>query len=80
MERAQAHVHHIGDAIQPSHPLSSPSPPAPSPSQHQSLFQFRGDQRSGQERIGSYCFMVTEFLFGVTKALQVDSGHDCIEL
>ena len=30
----------IGDAIQPSHPLSSPSPPAPSPSQHQSLFQW----------------------------------------
>src|SRR5574341_57777 len=28
-----------GDAIQPSHPLSSPSPPAPNPSQHQSLFQ-----------------------------------------
>jgi len=34
------HVHRVGDAIQPSHPLSSPSPPAPSPSQHQSLFQW----------------------------------------
>ena len=34
----QTHVHQVGDAIQPSHPLSSPSP-APSPSQHQSLFQ-----------------------------------------
>ena len=32
------HVHWVGDAIQPSHPLSSPSPPAPNPSQHQSLF------------------------------------------
>ena len=31
-----SHVHHISDAIQPSHPLSSPSPPAPNPSQHQS--------------------------------------------
>ena len=30
----------VGDAIQPSHPLSSPSPPAPNPSQHQSLFQW----------------------------------------
>ena len=29
----------VGDAIQPSHPLLSPSPPAPNPSQHQSLFQ-----------------------------------------
>ena len=38
-EFTQTHVHRIGDAIQPSHPLSSPSPPAPNPSQHQSLFQ-----------------------------------------
>ena len=35
----QTHVDRVGDAIQPSHPLSSPSPPAPNPSQHQSLFQ-----------------------------------------
>ena len=35
----QTHVHRVGDAIQPSHPLSSPSPPASNPSQHQSLFQ-----------------------------------------
>ena len=33
------HVHQVGDAIQPSHHLLSPSPPAPNPSQHQSLFQ-----------------------------------------
>ena len=33
-ESTQTHVHCIGDAIQPSHPLSSPSPPAPNPSQH----------------------------------------------
>ena len=38
-ELAQTHVHLVGDAIQPSHPLSSPSPPAPKPSQHQDLFQ-----------------------------------------
>ena len=35
----QTHVHRVSDAIQPSHPLSSPSPPALNPSQHQSLFQ-----------------------------------------
>ena len=35
----QTHVHRVSDAIQPSHPLSSPSPPAPNPSQHQGLFQ-----------------------------------------
>ena len=39
-EFTQTHVHRVSDAIQPSHPLSSPSPPAPNPSQHQSLFQW----------------------------------------
>ena len=39
-ESTQTHVHRVSDAIQPSHPLSSPSPPAPSPSQHQSLRVF----------------------------------------
>ena len=40
LEFTQTHIHRVGDAIQPSHPLSSPSPPAPKPSQHQSLFQW----------------------------------------
>ena len=39
-EFTQTHVHRVSDAIQPSHPLSSPSPPSPHPSQHQSLFQW----------------------------------------
>ena len=39
LEFTQTHVHRVGDAIQPSHPLSSPFPPAPNPSQHQHLFQ-----------------------------------------
>ena len=39
-EFTQTHVHRVGDAIQPSHPLLSPSPPAPDPSQHQGLFQW----------------------------------------
>ena len=38
-ESTQTHVHRVSDAIQPSHPLSSPSPPAPNPSQYQGLFQ-----------------------------------------
>ena len=37
-EFTQIHVPRVGDAIQPSRPLLSPSPPAPNPSQHQSLF------------------------------------------
>ena len=40
LEFTQTHVHWVSDAIQPSHPLSSPSPPAPNPSQHQGLFQW----------------------------------------
>ena len=39
-EFTETHFHRVNDAIQPSHPLSSPSPPAPNPSQHQSLFQW----------------------------------------
>jgi len=39
-EFTQTHVHRVSDAIQPSHLLSSPSPLAPNPSQHQSLFQW----------------------------------------
>ena len=39
LEITQTHVHRVSDAIQSSHSLSSPSPPAPNPSQHQGLFQ-----------------------------------------
>ena len=39
-EFTQTHVHQVSDAIQPSRPLSFPSPPAPNPSQHQGLFQW----------------------------------------
>ena len=38
LEFTQTHIYRVSDAIQPSHPRSSPSPPAPNPSQHQSLF------------------------------------------
>ena len=40
LEFTQTHVYWVGDAIQPSHPLSSPTPPAPKPSQHWGLFQW----------------------------------------
>ena len=42
-EFTQTHIHRVSDAIQPSHLLSSPSPPAPNPSQHQSLFHDPAD-------------------------------------
>ena len=40
LEFTQTHVHLVSDAIQPCHALSSPSPPAPNPSQHQGLYQW----------------------------------------
>jgi len=57
-EFTQTHVHWVSDAIQPSHPLSSPSPPAPNPSQHQSfpmsqLFAW-GGQSPGISALASF--------------------------
>ena len=46
-EFTQTHVHLVGDAIQPSHPLSSPSPPAPNLSQHQGQLFASGGQSIG---------------------------------
>ena len=59
-EFTQTHVHRVRDAIQPSHPLLSPSPPAPSPSQHQSLFHWVsqlfawGGQSTGVSALASF--------------------------
>ena len=48
----QTHVHWGGDATQPSHPLSSPSLPAPNPSQHQRLFQWVNSSHEEFQSIG----------------------------
>ena len=57
-EFTQTHILQVSDAIQPSHPLSSPSPPAPNPSQHQSfpmnqLFAW-GGQSTGVSALASF--------------------------
>ena len=52
LEPTQTHVHQVGDAIQPFHPLSSPSPPAFNLSQHQGLFQWVGSSYQGGQSIG----------------------------
>ena len=46
-EFTQTHIHWVSDAIQTSHPLSSPFPPAPNPSQHQRLFQWVNSSHDG---------------------------------
>ena len=54
-EFTQTHVHQVGDTAKPSHPLSSPSPPAPNPSQHQSLFHLTwGGQSTGVSALASF--------------------------
>ena len=57
-EFTQTHVHWVSDAIQPSHPLSSPPPPAPNPSQHQSLPMSQlfawGGQSTGVSALASF--------------------------
>ena len=50
-EFTQTHVHRVSDTIQPSHPLSYPSPPAPNPSQNQGLFQWVNSAWGGQSTV-----------------------------
>ena len=51
-EFTQTHIHWVGDAIQPSHPLSSPSPPAFNLSQYRGLFKMSQFFRWGGQSIG----------------------------
>ena len=55
LEFAQSHVHCVGDAIQPSHPLSSPSPPALNLSQHQDLVKWV----SSSHKVASFSFNIS---------------------
>ena len=74
-EFTQTHVLQVGDAIQPSHPLSSPSPPAPNPSQHQGLFQ-----RVSSLRWPKYC----SFSFSISPSNEhpglISFRMDCLDL
>ena len=59
LEFTQTHVHWVGDAIQPSHPLSSPSPPAFNPSQHQGLLMSQFFASGGQSIYWSFSFSIS---------------------
>ena len=60
MESTQTHVHCVSDAIQPSHPLSSPSPPALNLSQHQSHFpKVELDGKSGRSNYKPVSLFIT---------------------
>ena len=58
-EFTQTHVHRVDDAIQPSYPLSSPSPPAPNPSQHQSPFQWVNSSHEVAKAYWSFSFSIS---------------------
>ena len=57
-ELTQTHVQRVSDAIQPSHPLSSPSPPAHNPSQHQNLFSNDSTLRMRWPKYWSFSFSI----------------------
>ena len=77
-EFTQTHVHQVGDAIQPSHPLSFPSPPAPNPSQHQSLFQWVNSSH-GVEKVLEFQLLVT-FLPKKSQGWSPSEWTGCISL
>ena len=58
LEFTQTHVHRVSDAIQPSHPLLSPSPPAPNPSLHQSIFQWVNSSHE-VDKLWSFSFSIS---------------------
>ena len=84
LEFAQTHIHWVGDATQPSHPLSPPSPPAFSLSQHQSLFQWvsfiSGGQRIGASASASVLPINIQdwFLLGLTDLSSRDSQESSL--
>ena len=65
LEVAQTHVHWVGDAIQPSHPLSSPSPSVFNLSQHQGLFQWVGLSHQVTIVLVAIIMTFTECLLGI---------------
>ena len=88
-EFTQTHVHRVGDAIQPSHPLSSPSPPAPNPSQHQSLY-YESTLRMRWPKYWSFSFSISpskeyvmdigKWIMGLAQSLSVgweDGDSSC---
>jgi len=77
-ELAQTHVHRVGDAIQPPHPLSSPSPPAFNLSQHQGLFQWV----SSSHQVARVCFLYFHKLSNLIYQLYLIICHQmtsCLE-
>ena len=69
LEFTQTHVHGVGDAIQPSHPLLSPAPPALNLSKHQGLFQWVSSELVGQSiGVSASFFFFWSFRFNISPS------------
>ena len=80
LEFTQTHVHQVGDAIQPSHPLPSPSPPALNLSQHQSLFKWLSSSHQ-VAKVLEFQLQHQSFQWTSTKQLRpVQIGSDWFKL
>ena len=75
-EFTQTHVHQVSDAIQPSHPWPSPSPPAPIPSEHQGLFQWANSAYKLNEQGDNIQPWHTPFLFETSRGHQMHGWLD----
>ena len=73
-EFTHTHVHQVSDAIQPSHPLSSPSPPAPNPSQHQSTHSSKINM--SQTEVGSFSLLSICQWFAISPREKKQTNHD----
>ena len=80
LELVQTHVHPVSDAMQSSHPLSSPSPPSLNLSQHQGLFQWVSSSHQGGQSIGVSAsasvlpmYIQDWFLLGSTSLISLQS-------
>ena len=71
LEFTQTHVHRVRDAIQPSHPRLSPFPPAPNPSQHQSLFQWVSFSHEVAKVLELQLFHIIDYLKWGNKTLHI---------
>ena len=76
-ELTQTHVHCVGDAIQPSHPLLSPSPPAFNPSQHQGLFQ---DLVQSVQLLSHVLLFVTPWTAACQASLSITNSRNLLKL
>ena len=79
LEFIQTHVHWVGDAVQPSHPLSSPSPPALNLSQHQGLFKWVSSSHQVAKVLEFFIFYIYIFIWKIQTWVNLTRTSSFIE-